>query len=420
MVLFGRNKELGHILALIRGPEESALTILGTRGSGKSSLLAEITGLHEYPSILFRANPAEGEWPYSGLTGLLNGMDLPGMGPILEQAARHSAQEPAVSAFTFLLLATLRQRPEGKMVIQIDDADELDPASQAVIGFLARRLAGTGLVLIASLRGERPGSPFARLPLLNLPNLDRSATVSMLASLPASNSSPSVLQAVADTSQGNPLAAIELYGEFNRLQQRGQYALPVPLYWKGSFETDLAGSIFNLSVTARRTLNLISLSYRSSLAVLEKMPGNLMVGVDELLTAGIAVQSGCHLRIQNPMLRGHVVSAMSAAQKSADHQSLAAHVETDDPLAWPWHLSFTAARRDTAFSLLRCAVELVRSGETECAVEYIERALAINPWEAENRRKAGNAGRGHFLTGASSSTPSGTWTGRRRSAVTAP
>ena len=389
MVLFGRNKELGYIRALIGGPKESALTILGARGSGKSSLLAEIATLHEYPSILFRANPAEGEWPYSGLTGLLNGMDLPGLGTNLELAARQSAQEPAVSALTFLLLATLRQRPRGKMVILIDDADELDSASQTVIGFLARRLAGTDIVLIASMRQELPGSPFGRLPSLILPNLDRGDTARMLESLPASRTSRSVLQAVADTSQGNPLAAIELYDEFNRLQQRGQYALPVPLYWKGSFESDLAGSISSLSGAARRALDIISLSYRNSLAVVEKMGDDLMAGVDELLTAGIAVQSGCHIRIQNAMLRGHVVSAMSSAQKSADHQALAAHVETEDPLARPWHLSFTVARRDTAFSLLRCAVDLVRSGETQCAVEYIERALVINPWEAETAARLG-------------------------------
>lgn len=389
MVLFGRNKELGHILALLREPKESALTILGSRGSGKSSLLTEIATLHEHPSILFRANPAEREWPYSGLTGLLNGMDLPGMGPILEQAARHRAQERAASALTFLLLATLRQRPDGRIVVLIDDADELDSASQTVIGFLARRLAGTGLVLIASMRREPPGSPFARLPSLNLPNLDPADTVRMLECRPGNKTSQSVLHAVAATSQGNPLAAIELHSEFHRLQQRGQYALPVPLYWKGSFEGDLAASISNLSVTARRTLELVSLSSRSSLAVLDKMPGDLMVGVDELLAAGMAVQSGCHLRIQNPMLRGHVVSAMSSAQKSADHTALAAYVESDDPLMRPWHLSYTAARRDSAFGLLRCAVEQVRNGETQCAVEYAERALTINPWEAETATRLG-------------------------------
>lgn len=389
MVLFGRNKELGRVLALLRGHKESALTILGTRGSGKSSLLAEIAALHEYPSILFRANPAEREWPYSGLTGLLNGMDMPGMGPILEQAARHGTQEPAVSRLTFMLLATLRQQPAGKMVVLIDDADELDPASRTIIGFLARRLSGTGIVLIASMRREPPDSPFARLPSLTLPSLDHADTVKMLECLPAGKASRAVLHTVANTSQGNPLAAIELYGEVTRLPQQGQHALPVPLYWKGSFEPDLAASISDLSASARRTLDLISLSYRSSLAVLEKLPGDPMAGADELLTAGIAVQSGCHIRIQNPMLRGHVYSAMSASRKSADHRMLAAQVETHDPLALPWHLSFTAARGDTALSLLRCAAAQVRRGENECAVEYAERALAISPGEPETAARLG-------------------------------
>ena len=42
MVLFGRNKELARILALIRCPRESAMTVTGGHGSGKSALLAEI------------------------------------------------------------------------------------------------------------------------------------------------------------------------------------------------------------------------------------------------------------------------------------------------------------------------------------------------------------------------------------------
>ncbi|HCN21582.1 MAG TPA: LuxR family transcriptional regulator, partial [Arthrobacter bacterium] len=48
-----------------------------------------------------------------------------------------------------------------------------------------------------------------------------------------------------------------------------------------------------------------------------------------------------------------------------------------------WHLSFTALERQTPFGLLRFAVDLIRNGEVPFAVEYIERALTINPWEAE-------------------------------------
>jgi DNA-binding CsgD family transcriptional regulator len=57
--------------------------------------------------------------------------------------------------------------------------------------------------------------------------------------------------------------------------------------------------------------------------------------------------------------------------------------EATDPYARRWHLSFTALERQTPFGLLRHAVDLIRAGEVSFAVEYIERALTINPWEAE-------------------------------------
>jgi tetratricopeptide (TPR) repeat protein len=54
-----------------------------------------------------------------------------------------------------------------------------------------------------------------------------------------------------------------------------------------------------------------------------------------------------------------------------------------DQYARRWHLSFSALERQTPFGLLRFAVDLIRAGEVSFAVEYIERALTINPWEAE-------------------------------------
>ena len=63
-------------------------------------------------------------------------------------------------------------------------------------------------------------------------------------------------------------------------------------------------------------------------------------------------------------------------------------------------LSYTpAVRRDTSFSLLRHAVELVRAEETPSAVEYIERALAINPWEAETAARLGTVAEVFFSRG---------------------
>jgi DNA-binding CsgD family transcriptional regulator len=390
MVLFGRNKELARILALIRSTRESAMAVTGNHGSGKSSLLAEIPKMHDYRTVLFRANRSESGWPCSGLTALLNGIDDASLRPIMEPLAGSSAGRLDLSAFSSTLLAALQQRSAARAVVVIDDADELDSASQTVLGFLARRLTGTGIVLIVSMRHEASESPFARLASLHLQDLNHSDTVTMLESISAGQTSNAAIHAVAAATQGNPLASIELHKELLERQRQGQYALPVPLHWKGSFDADLGAPISGLSPRARRALDLLSLSYRSALGLVEEMPGDLRPGVEELLSAGIAGRSGSYVKIQNQMLRGHVFSAMSPAQRSANHQALAAIAETTDPMARPWHVSHTpAARRDTSFSLLRCAVELVRAEETQSAVEYIERALAINPWEAETAARLG-------------------------------
>lgn len=339
--------------------------------------------MHNYKTVLLRVNSSEAVWPLSGLTAVLNGLDDPALSRIIGPFAEPSAEDANFSVISSRLIAALHERSAPRTVIVVDDADQMDSASQIIIGFLARRLAGTGIVLIASMREEESASPFAGLPTLHLPNLSQGNTVKMLEAIPGATISTAAIHAVATATQGVPLASIELHKELVQRRLQGKYAMPIPLHWKGSFQGDLALSVSTLSSCARRALDLLSLSYRSSTAVLEELPGDLWPGVDEIIATGVAVRSGSYVRIQNQMLRAHVFSAMSPEVRLANHRLLADVAEKKDPLAWPWHVSHTAPRRDTSFGLLRFAVELVRAEETEFAVEYIERALTINPWEAE-------------------------------------
>ena len=399
MVLFGRDKEIARVRALIRSARESAMTVTGGHGSGKSSLLAEIPGLHEYRTVLLRANLSESEWPFSGLTALLNGIDDPALAPLADYVATSPRGSLEAADISTMLLSALRQWSADRTVVVIDDTEQLDSASQVVLGFLARRLAGTGIVLVAGMRGEAPESPFARLATLRLENLSRSDTVKMLEDMPGQGDA-AIMHAVATATDGNPLASISLFNQLTQRRPQGNYAFPIPLHWNGSFEPELAASISGCSPHARRALDLLSLSYQSSVTLLEEMPGNLREGVDEIVSAGIAVRAGSYLRIQNQMLRAHIFSAMPPAARTAHHQVLAAVAETADRQAWPWHLSYTpGVRRDASFSLLRHAIELVRAGETHSAVEYIERALTINPWEAETAVRLGTVAEVLFSRG---------------------
>ncbi|MFJ5862193.1 AAA family ATPase [Pseudarthrobacter sp. NPDC092439] len=383
MPLVGRSKELDRILAVIRGPRDSALAVVGPRGAGKSALLAEIPSVCDYRTVFLNASASESEWPLSGLTALLNGLDDPVLNRVAEEVLNDATGSMDLATVSTMLLNAVHQRSSCRTVIVIDDADQLDPGSQAVIGYLARRLAGTDIALFVGLRTDAPGSAFSGLPVMQLEALGHSDLVLMLEAIPAHHATPASAHAVAAVAQGNPLAAVELYQRLLERQAEGEYALPVPLPGKGCFEGEFALVVGRLSPIARRVLELLSLSYRSEITTLEKICPDVWAGVEELLTSGAVSRSGSCLQISNQLLRGHVFAETPPASRTADHRALAEAAEDTDPYGRRWHLSFTALERQTAFGLLRYAIELIRAGEVPFALEYVERALTINPWEAE-------------------------------------
>jgi DNA-binding CsgD family transcriptional regulator/tetratricopeptide (TPR) repeat protein len=383
MSLVGRNKELDRLLSVIRGPKDAALAVIGGHGVGKSALLSEIPTLSDYRTVFLGASAFESDWPLSGLTALLNAIDDPVLNRISDEILRDTAGSLDVPAISSMLLNGLHQRSSARTVIVIDDADQLDPSSQAVIGFLARRLAGTDIALFVCLRDDTPGSPFNGLADLRLQPLTYSDTVRLLEAIPARQTTTAAAHAVAAASRGNPLAAVELYKQLLERHAEGKFALPVPLPCKGSFEAEFALVVGGLTRSARNILDLLSLSYRCDIATLEKINPDVWTGVDELVAGGIVRRTGPYLGIRDQLLRGYVFAAMTPAVRTASHQTLAEASEANDPYARRWHLSFTALERQTPFGLLRHAVDLIRGGDVSFAIEYVERALTINPWEAE-------------------------------------
>ena len=383
MSLLGRNKELDRVLSVIRGPKDAALAVTGGHGVGKSALLSEIPTLSEYRTVFLGATAFESDWPLSGLTALLNAMDDPVLNRISDELLRDAAGTLDVPAISSLLLNGLHQRSSARTVIVVDDADQLDPCSQAVIGFLARRLAGTDIALVVCLRDDNPASPFSGLPVLCLQPLNYSDTVRMLEAIPTKQATTAVAHAVAAASRGNPLAAVELHSRLLERHAEGKFALPVPLPCKGSFEAEFALLVGGLSAPARHLLDILSLSYRSDIPSLEKVMPDVWAGLDELLTRGIVRRTGPYVGIRDQLLRGYIFASMTPAVRTASHRALAEASADTDPYARRWHLSFTALERQTPFGLLRHAVDLIRGGEVAFAVEYVERALSINPWEAE-------------------------------------
>ncbi|MDZ4090290.1 MAG: hypothetical protein U1D68_03675 [Arthrobacter sp.] len=239
MVLFGRTKEPARILALTWSSREIPRAMIEKYGCGKSSLLAENPKLHGDRTLTRRVNPSESSW----------------LGPILERTAAAPVDNGDPLALSSMLLTLLQQRSVARTVVLVDDADEVYPASPTVLGFLTRHLAETGIVLIVSVLLPLPDRPFAGLALLHLLRLNQCDIIRTLESVSAARTSTAAIFSVATATQGHPLASIGPREELLGRQLKGQYSLPIPLHWKGSFETDLAASISRLSLPARETLN---------------------------------------------------------------------------------------------------------------------------------------------------------------------
>lgn len=350
---------------------------------GKSALLAEIPRLSGCRTVFLRAVPSESGWPFSGLTALLDGIDDPALTRLRMELVLDSTGATDIPALSGVLLNQLSQRVAGRTVIVVDDADLLDPNSQSVLDFLARRLSGTGLALILSITLDAPGSPFTGLPVLHLQPLNFADTVHLLEAVPVRNAEAAVIHAAASAAHGNPRAAFEVYGSLRERQAAGEHALPVPLPCPPAVAAGFARDLGVLEPAARKVLELLSLASRTDLRAIDKMGPESKLGIEDLLVGGLVRRTGHSLQIPDQLLRAYVFASMTAEGRASGHAALAAATGPVDPAGNRWHLSFTAPDPQTPFGLLRGAVDLIRNGESPFAVECIERALALAPSEGK-------------------------------------
>src|SRR5258707_1292028 len=175
MDVIGRAAELGRLSAWLQSgtpshpaPKEvrTVLVIEGEPGIGKTTLWAE--GVRQARMegrnvLLCRPRPSDAGLPNVGLTDLLRSvpeeafetLPLPQRRPLEVATLRRDAGdgdlEPrAVGTALAALLANLGNR--GSLLLAVDDAQWLDPASARALGFAMHRQDGRDVRLLAALR----------------------------------------------------------------------------------------------------------------------------------------------------------------------------------------------------------------------------------------------------------------------------
>jgi DNA-binding CsgD family transcriptional regulator len=406
--LLGRSTDLevvGEFLARAAA-SGGALVIVGDPGVGKTMLLDHLAdALAPATGLTLRATGAEFESDvaYAGLSQLV----LPVADRVRLLADVHAtaletvlglryssppARPVVVNAVAMLLRSLAVARP---VLLIVDDLQWLDRATAAVLSALARRLKGSPVAMVGSIRPGEEGF-FERAGLEQhhlLPLSDEAAQALLASRYPAL--SAAVRSQVIASAQGNPLALVELPPALGNSPERktGLSAGVIPLSRR--LQAAFADRLAAFEPVTRHALLLAALEPTGSTAVLRAA-----VGEDLLEILAPAEQARLvmfdeiqfRLSFRHPLTRAAVVGDATAAQRRQAHADLAA-VTVDDPDRRAWHLARAALGPDenAAAALETTGHRLLRRGDTIGAVAALSQAAALSPARPEHARRLADA-----------------------------
>jgi DNA-binding CsgD family transcriptional regulator len=392
--VIGREPELAMLEDfLAEGTAWLALLLTGGPGIGKTALwergldLAADRGIRVLSA---RPSGAEAELSFAGLFDLLEGIDIGSMSGLpapqrraLEAAllrAEPMAAAPEGFAIAAGFLGVLRTLAAGgPLLVAVDDLQWLDAASAEVLSFAARRARGQRFRFLLSRRsGSATGVEGALEPAVmhtaEVGPLSLSTTRRLLSQGLGLTVPPRTLRRLFDTTQGNPLLALEL----GRALAGGQT-------WAIGAEppvTDLVGNPFGARVAklpgpSRRALLATALSGRLSLPQLTAVADT--AAVEDLVAGGLLIPDGERVRPSHPLL------AVAARKHSRTQELQALHLTladvAGDQTLRARHLALSAPAQDAdvAGTVAAAAAAAARRGAAHDAAELAEHALRLTP-----------------------------------------
>jgi tetratricopeptide (TPR) repeat protein len=404
--LIGRDEDLAAIDAVLRrcSSQGDGLLLLGEPGIGKSALLTAATRRAEafgITRLTASGVEAEAQLPFAGLYQLLApAFDAIAAIPAPEAEALNAAigladgpqPDPYLiaSAVVELLRAVARS---GPLAVLVDDAQWLDPPTQAALGFVARHLDAIPAALLVAVRTESAASaaPIAatRLAQRRIEALDAAAAAALLDAtatfLPASER-----RRIQEEAAGNPLALLELPATWRR-EGDGDAAPTL----SARLERDFGARVDDLPEATRDLLLVAAISDTTDAAEAYAAAGAL-VGrpvdardLEPAVRAGLVRPTDGPIEFRHPLVRSGVVQAARVAQRQAAHGALALVVR-DEPFRRAWHRAQAIVGPDdeVADELEATVAESLRRGAVMSAIASLERAARLT---------SGSALRGHRL-----------------------
>ncbi len=388
----GRDRDLSLLRTFMAAAEDGgALLLTGDAGVGKTALINELAAEARRRGVrVLRAAGTEFEaaLSFAGLSQLLGPVlgRLNDLDEIDRRALRVSlglidgsaSEEVAVAIATLRLLTAVA--PAEPVLAVLDDVNWLDRASASVLAHVARRVGGTRIALIATMRtGER--TPFERggLDTYELEALSDAEAGALLQARFPSLTVQTRGRLLAEA-RGNPLALLELpIASIKRGATSGVLPRVLPLTER--LERLFASRIDHLPASTRDVLLLAVLDGTGDLVVLGPDGGGLeaLAPAERARVAYVDDTTG-RLAFHHPLVRSAIIERSTSAERRQAHQVLAGR-RRDDPERLAWHLAEAAVEPDerVAALLQQVAHQHLRRGDAVAAIAELLRSAQLSP-----------------------------------------
>nr|WP_281386656.1 LuxR family transcriptional regulator [Jiangella mangrovi] len=413
----GEQSRIREVLLRLTAGEGGAVVVEGAAGVGKSALVravaddaraGRLTGLDEVTVSSVVGAEAERGWPFSGLHLVLSAV-VGSLEPEQQQLAarlvddltRRLDQASTTAYEIAVQVQSLISRLRRPLVVVMDNAHRLDPQSLEVLGFVARRVGTSPLVLLVVVDAAERVPPLRGLPVVRLGELAPTDATELVRRAAGSHTLHSVAARIAARVGGNPRALLDVVGRIPDVQLLGQVELDRHLPHSPVLQALQLPELGTLDDDQRFALLVATGSEDHRLApVLNALGSPDAPHVAWLFGEHLNRSDGTYT-LQRPAVRSIIWQAATMAERDAAHQALAGAYADSDPGRQLWHLAQTRHDHDDelATRLHRAASESLARGEVERSLSFAREAVRLTSKPGERIERLLQAGRFAVLAG---------------------
>jgi DNA-binding CsgD family transcriptional regulator len=381
----------------------AGLLIEGEAGIGKTTVVLEaIRQAQEHRCRVLQVRPAEAEadLSFAALADLV-GDTYADVAEALPEPQRQALDvallireadapaDPRATASALRTLVTILSRRDP-VVIAVDDAQWMDPASARALQFIARRLPPRAGMLVARRPETGPAGLLdlaqaiepRRLEHIVLRPLSVGALHQVVRSRLGLTFSRPILVRLAESSGGNPFFALEIADALARARTLPALGDPLPV--PHTLHDLLTERVARLSPAARSLASAAAALSRPTAEILTAAFGSELDVEKALLEAedaDVLVSETDRFRFSHPLLASTIYGSLTVARRQRLHRRLAATVGDQEEQAR--HLARGASLPDegTASRIEDAADLAARRGAPESAAELFEAAAGLTPPE---------------------------------------